>query len=252
MENLPRSLKKIIWISVTVIIFLLAMFVVRYYSAIEIGREHGIHGIFNILMYWDKIASPDSWNLTYKGYEVLIAERVSKAFLPFGIALLVSVYLYVFSIAQKNHIKLWSLIKTNQTGKRIKLEDHFSKQSITMMKRRVSKKQKWIAVIAVAFATVFLATMSCMNIYLAIDIGQSYGMNGLSDVLAIWYQDVDVDKIYYGYELVIGCRVSTGIMLFKGSFLCLLCGLITFRYNYKDTAFNKCWALVTEKAKANE
>ncbi len=127
-------------------------------------------------------------------------------------------------------------IKEHFTDKEIKLLNSLSKNI---------KKAKWIQILV----TIFLVVGTILNLRLAVIVGHRYGINGLMNVLLVWYKDLEVGKTYQLYEVFIAQRVANAHLSLGVAII-----LLIFYYSLQkiDNLLLKCWKLLSSEHSDNK
>ena len=120
------------------------------------------------------------------------------------------------------------------------LTEHFSSKELKHL-NKLPKTMKFMKWCSLGFSA-FLIVMSIVNIRLALYVGHIFGIEGLSNVLSLWYGGVEIGKTYHYYELLIAQRVAQ-------AHLCLGAAIYLLIFYYGNLKHNrillKCWNLLS-------
>ena len=248
-DKLPHKLKKIKWISAVSILCLLILSACLYYVAYVEGQKYGFSGYYNLAYVSDKMSYAIVWYV-YEGREAYVARLFSLAQVPLGLALFLTFFV-IFVFIEDGPIKCWKLLKQKCHENKIIIENHFSKGTIKQFDKRV-KRQRYMALFSILLIPIIGYAILCfiMQLFKAMDVGSSYGIDGLINVLSVWLSwigGVDPSSKYCGYELRLIDYISSAFTSLGGALSLTMFGIINFLYWRKNNLFPKCWALLKPK-----
>ena len=179
-----------------------------------------------------------------------VARLFSLATIPFVFAIGLF-YTLVPLLIERYPIKCWKLLKMKCKGDEIIIEDHFQRGTIKQLNKR-EKRQRYMGLLSIILIPIIGYAILCfiMQLSKAMDVGASYGIDGLMNVLSVWLNwigGVDPSVKYCGYELRLIHDVSSSLISLGFAIYCSILGVMNLIYWKKYNYFPKCWALLKSK-----
>jgi hypothetical protein len=208
-DKIPARIKKVLWVIIPVSLMVLFFMVSNLYSAMQMGKEHGIYRFTELLSIFFKFDV--KLDQSYTGWELCLTNKIGCAFIWFFLLILI-IWPY---------FSLW-LVNQQFLNKLYKDPGLITKSDIKKFKKaRFIKWQKYIIIAA----GIVLLTAALMHYQLAIKIAGRMGINNWKELLVFYFSlHYDPNKIYDGCMIFLH-QMITQVMIDLFSALIFIPGL---------------------------